>query len=30
LCGYDREADIHRYGAHNLYGEVKHLFSRKH
>jgi formate hydrogenlyase subunit 3/multisubunit Na+/H+ antiporter MnhD subunit len=29
LCGYDREADIHRYGAHNLYGEVKHLFSRK-
>jgi formate hydrogenlyase subunit 3/multisubunit Na+/H+ antiporter MnhD subunit len=30
LCGYDQEADIHRYGAHNLYGEVKHLFSRKH
>jgi formate hydrogenlyase subunit 3/multisubunit Na+/H+ antiporter MnhD subunit len=29
LCGYDEEADIHRYGAHNLYGEVKHLFSRK-
>ena len=29
LCGYDKEADIHRYGAHNLYGEVKHLFSRK-
>jgi formate hydrogenlyase subunit 3/multisubunit Na+/H+ antiporter MnhD subunit len=30
LCGYDREADIHRYGAHNLYGEVKHLFGKKH
>jgi formate hydrogenlyase subunit 3/multisubunit Na+/H+ antiporter MnhD subunit len=30
LCGYDLEADIHRYGAHNLYGEVKHLFDRKH
>ena len=30
LCGYDKEADIHRYGAHNLYGEVKHLFGRKH
>ncbi len=30
LCGYDAEADIHRYGAHNLYGEVKHLFSQKH
>jgi hydrogenase-4 component B len=30
LCGYDTEADIHRYGAHNLYGEVKHLFGRKH
>jgi hypothetical protein len=29
LCGYDREADFHRYGAHNLYGEVKGLFSRK-
>jgi len=28
LCGYDKEADIHRYGAHNLYGEVKHLFSK--
>lgn len=28
LCGYDGEADIHRYGAHNLYGEVKHLFGR--
>ncbi|MCU0609558.1 MAG: hypothetical protein MUF22_07315 [Chitinispirillaceae bacterium] len=30
LCGYDKEADIHRYGAHNLYGDVKHLFNRKH
>jgi formate hydrogenlyase subunit 3/multisubunit Na+/H+ antiporter MnhD subunit len=30
LCGYDAEADIHRYGAHNLYGEVKHLFGKKH
>jgi formate hydrogenlyase subunit 3/multisubunit Na+/H+ antiporter MnhD subunit len=30
LCGYDTEADIHRYGAHNLYGEVKHLFGKKH
>lgn len=30
LCGYDQEADIHRYGAHNLYAEVKHLFRRKH
>jgi hydrogenase-4 component B len=30
LCGYDQEADIHRYGAHNLYDEVKHLFGRKH
>jgi formate hydrogenlyase subunit 3/multisubunit Na+/H+ antiporter MnhD subunit len=29
LCGYDKEADIHRYSAHNLYGEVKHLFNRK-
>jgi hydrogenase-4 component B len=29
LCGYDAEADVHRYGAHNLYGEVKHLFGRK-
>jgi formate hydrogenlyase subunit 3/multisubunit Na+/H+ antiporter MnhD subunit len=29
LCGYDREADIHRYGAHNLYGEVKRLFSMR-
>jgi len=29
LCGYDREADVHRYGAHNLYGEVKGLFGRK-
>jgi len=29
LCGYDREADFHRYGAHNLYGEIKDLFSRK-
>jgi formate hydrogenlyase subunit 3/multisubunit Na+/H+ antiporter MnhD subunit len=23
LCGYARESDAHRYGAHNLYGEVK-------
>jgi formate hydrogenlyase subunit 3/multisubunit Na+/H+ antiporter MnhD subunit len=30
LCGYDTEADVHRYGAHNLYGEVKHLFGKKH
>jgi hydrogenase-4 component B len=30
LCGYDKEADVHRYGAHNLYGEVKHLFGGKH
>ncbi len=31
LCGYDREADIHRYGAHNFYGEVKRLFTvRRH
>jgi hydrogenase-4 component B len=30
LCGYDAEADIHRYGAHNLYAEVKHLFGKKH
>jgi len=29
LCGYDREADLHRYAAHNLYSEVKHLFDRK-
>ena len=29
LCGYDAEADVHRYGARNLYGEVKHLFGRK-
>jgi formate hydrogenlyase subunit 3/multisubunit Na+/H+ antiporter MnhD subunit len=27
LCGYDREADIHRYTAHNLYGEFKKYFS---
>lgn len=26
LCGYAREAEIHRYGAHNLYGEVKKYF----
>jgi len=29
LCGYDREADVHRYVAHNLYSEVKHLFDGK-
>jgi formate hydrogenlyase subunit 3/multisubunit Na+/H+ antiporter MnhD subunit len=23
LCGYAREAECHRYGAHNLYGEIK-------
>jgi hypothetical protein len=27
LCGYAKEADIHRYGAHNLYGEVKKYFN---
>lgn len=26
LCGYAKEADVHRYGAHNLYGEVKKYF----
>ena len=26
LCGYAKEADVHRYGAHNLYGEVKRYF----
>ncbi|MFH0919781.1 MAG: proton-conducting transporter membrane subunit [Fibrobacterota bacterium] len=30
LCGYDPEADVHRYGAHNLYSEVKRLFGGKH
>lgn len=29
LCGYAPEADIHRYGAHHFYGEVKRLFSMK-
>jgi formate hydrogenlyase subunit 3/multisubunit Na+/H+ antiporter MnhD subunit len=29
LCGYEPEADRHRYGAHNLYTEVKHLFHRR-
>ena len=26
LCGYAREADCHRYGAHNFYGEIKRYF----
>ncbi len=26
LCGYAKEADVHRYGAHSLYGEVKKYF----
>ena len=26
LCGYIREADVYRYGAHNLYTEVKRYF----
>ncbi|MBM3892278.1 MAG: peroxiredoxin family protein, partial [Verrucomicrobia bacterium] len=26
LCGYVREADCHRYAAHNLYGEIKRYF----
>jgi hydrogenase-4 component B len=26
LCGYAKEAEVHRYGAHNLYGEVKKYF----
>jgi hydrogenase-4 component B len=26
LCGYAKEADMHRYGAHHLYGEVKKYF----
>jgi NADH:ubiquinone oxidoreductase subunit 5 (subunit L)/multisubunit Na+/H+ antiporter MnhA subunit len=26
LCGYVREADCHRYVAHNLYGEIKRYF----
>ena len=26
LCGYAREAEVHRYHAHNLYGEVKRYF----
>jgi formate hydrogenlyase subunit 3/multisubunit Na+/H+ antiporter MnhD subunit len=26
LCGYVREADVYRYGAHNLYTEVKRYF----
>jgi formate hydrogenlyase subunit 3/multisubunit Na+/H+ antiporter MnhD subunit len=26
LCGYVREADCHRYGAHNFYGEIKRYF----
>ena len=29
LCGFEPEADRHRYGAHNLYHEVKTLFHRK-
>ena len=27
LCGYAKEADAHRYSAHNLYGEVKKYFN---
>ncbi len=26
LCGYVREADCHRYSAHNFYGEIKRYF----
>jgi hypothetical protein len=26
LCGYVREEDAYRYGAHNLYSEVKRYF----
>jgi NADH:ubiquinone oxidoreductase subunit 5 (subunit L)/multisubunit Na+/H+ antiporter MnhA subunit len=26
LCGYVREADCHRYTAHNFYGEIKRYF----
>ena len=26
LCGYVREADCHRYAAHNFYGEIKRYF----
>jgi hydrogenase-4 component B len=26
LCGYVREADCHRYNAHNFYGEIKRYF----
>ena len=26
LCGYVREADCHRYSAHNFYGEIKCYF----
>ena len=26
LCGYVREADCHRYTAHNFYGEIKRWF----
>ena len=26
LCGYAQEAEVHRYGAHNLYTEVKRYF----
>jgi hydrogenase-4 component B len=26
LCGYVSEADCHRYGAHNFYGEIKRYF----
>jgi hydrogenase-4 component B len=26
LCGYVREADCYRYGAHNFYGEIKRYF----
>jgi formate hydrogenlyase subunit 3/multisubunit Na+/H+ antiporter MnhD subunit len=26
LCGYAREAECHRYVAHNFYGEIKHWF----
>jgi len=26
LCGYAQEADCHRYGAHNFYGEIKRYF----
>ena len=26
LCGYAREAECHRYVAHNFYGEIKRYF----